>query len=210
MAMDFNISELVAIASANATFNPFLAETVNQLIQAKNKPQYEILLKEATDLALGYTSQIPIERNDYGKGSFFGLPLFQPLTLIDENNNELFLESAVIRLNRSKNIVKTVVQGRDSSVKEFINNGDFLLDVSGILFTNTHEYPLDEVIAFNGFMALNTNLSVQHEVLNALDIFEIVIEDYAMNETTHLNIQPFRFSAVSDTPIELNILDLPG
>ena len=38
-----------------------------------------------------------------------------------------------MEISNTRNIVKTDIQGRDGSVKEFINNGDYQISIKGIL-----------------------------------------------------------------------------
>ena len=45
---------------------------------------------------------------------------------------------AVIEISNTRNIVKTEIQGRDGTVKEFINNGDYQISIKGILSNDVY------------------------------------------------------------------------
>lgn len=212
MTAKYNIPQLIAMA-AYINYKPDLAGAVNRLISAKNETEYSKALKEANEATLGYEVFNVYDQKDYGSNPnahFAGLPIFQPITLDDGIQEPFTLPAAVVSLNRVKNIVVTQVQGRDVSVKEFINNGDWVISVSGILNTRGWEYPLEDVMVFNQFMERNQALKVSHEVLNNLGIFEIVVTDYSIPKSPHINCQPFSFNCVNDEPLPLTISDLPS
>jgi len=213
MIGEFNILTLVTLAQ-KIDFQPELATAVNRLLRTRNQEEYNIALKEATEIALGYSIQEGSAVKDYGintAAAFAGVPLWQPLTLkaTEEGEDDLLLDSAVISWNQPRNITKTVVMGRDSSVKEFINNGDYVISINGILADRTANYPLDQVVNFEKFMNKKQTLEVVHEVLNAIGIFEIVIDSHDMPKTPYVNVQQYSIAATSDIPIPLQVDDIP-
>ncbi len=213
MKATFNIASLIAM-SPTMGYIPQFGTAVNKLLSSRDKIEYELALKQATEIALGYEVKTPYEMKDYGinpNASFAGVPLFQPLTLkgTESGESNLLLDSAVVSWNLPKTIVKTIVQGRDSSVKEFINNGDYIINVSGLICSAGWQYPLEKVITFDRFMKKKTTIEIEHEILNALGVFEIVIENVDCPKSPHINCQQYSFSAVSDTPIPLKVSDLP-
>lgn len=212
MAIEFNIPQLIAM-STDIRYNPGLSAAVNRLLSVRTEDDYQIALKEATQLAIGYSVQTPEQRKDYGINTnavFSGVPLFQPLTIKGENVGErdILLDGAVVSFNMSRNIVKTVVQGRDSSIKEFINNGDYTINVSGILYDRIN-YPLDKVVELDSMLKQKVALEIVHEVLNAIGVYQIVVDSFDMPKTPQFNVQTYSITATSDTPIPLQIGDLP-
>lgn len=207
--MEFKLQDLALLAS-DINYIPGLGVAVNKALSVRGKKsEYDVALKEATALAIGYKDVEITEPTDYGAGSIFGLPLWQPLKLEDKDEvlSEMLLESAVVELNRTKNIVTTVIQGRDTSVDEFINNGDWDITVSGLLVSSKIGYPLDEVKDFQKYMDLNRSIKVTHEVMNELGIYEIVVLSHSLPKTPHWNIQQYSFTAKSTKPLPL-IIDL--
>ena len=207
--MQYNIPQILAISNS-IRYNPAVATAVNALLNATTKVEYEIALQNATEQVLGYQVQGSPARKNYGRGGTLGAPLFQPLTFkAIDGLDALLLESAVLGLTRTKNVVTTAIQGREGTVKEFISNGDWSLSFSGILVANGYDYPLEQVQLFNQFMELNKTLQLEHEVLNALGIYEAVVMDYALPPTTYTNVQSFSIQMLSDVPFELIVNDLP-
>jgi Domain of unknown function (DUF6046) len=206
----YTIPELAMIAQ-DVKYNPALAIALNRLMRTRIKEDYDIALKEATVLAMGYENVRVLDRKDYGKSSqLTGAPLFQPLLLKGfDGQDDYLLESAVVELDRQKNIVSTVVQGRDTSVDEFINNGDWMITVSGIICFPGPRYPLDQVVEFERFMDANHALSINHELMNSLGIHEIVILGHQLRRTPHINCQGYTFNAKSTQPLPLIVSDLP-
>jgi len=208
MTQSFSIPELLKLAD-NIRFQPMLAAALNTALRTRNKEEYEIAMREATKIAIGYESVNVYTSKDYGTSSFLpGMPLFQPLLFKgEEGQDDLLLESAVLEVSQQKNIVVTPVQGRDNAVKEFINGGDWNLNVSGIICAKEHRYPLDEVIEFERFIQRKATIQVVHELLNAIGVYEIVILSHTLSKTPHINCQAYSFTAVSDEPTELVIND---
>lgn len=212
MANEYNIPEMIVMAQ-DLGYKPFLAAAVNKLLRTRIKEDYIIAEKEALAIITGYDLD-PDEFNsqrDYWSDDpdrFEGLPVFQPLKLT-VGNKTMQIDAVVVNVNRQKNIVTTQVQGRDSSVKEMINNGDWACSFSGILSNNIWEWPYDKVVKLANIMAEKANIQVKHEVLNALGIYEIVVTDFSLEKTPYINCQPFSFEALSDHPLPLIVEDLP-
>lgn len=209
--MEFKLPQLALLAS-DVKYNPALAIAVNTLYNTKSQPEYNLALEEATKIAIGYENVQLYQRKDYGMSSnLAGMPLFQPMTFLGEDGQDDFLlESAVLDISRTKNIVTTVLQGRDTSVDEFVNNGDWEMSVSGIICANEARYPLAEVLEFQKFMNLNTSIKIEHELLNGLGVYEIVIKSQDFKKTPSINLQTYSFTAKSTMPLPLIIQDQPS
>lgn len=208
--MEFKLPEL-ALLTSDVRYNPALSVAVNTLINTRNPIEYKQALEDATKIAVGYENVSLYKRKDYGTSSnLTGMPLFQPLTLIGEDGQEDFiLESAIIDLSRTKNIVTTVVQGRDTSVDEWINNGDWMMSVKGIICANEARYPLNEVLQYEAFMELNRSIKIKHELLNALGIYELVVQSQKYPKSPSVNLQTYSFTAKATKPLPLIIKDQP-
>lgn len=199
--------------ASSVGYNVALGAAVNTLLRTRSSQEYKVALQTATKLAIGYENVQLYERKDYGTSkNLTGKPLWLPLELVGEPGGieSLLLESAVSELSRQKNIITTVIQGRDTSVDEFINNGDWQIQISGILCANEARYPLEEVLKFEAFMDLNRSIKINHEVLNALGIFEIVVLSHSFPRTPHINLQAYNIQAKSTKPLPLIIQDKPN
>lgn len=202
--MEFRIEDLAVMAS-DINYYPALGVAVNKLLSARSSYEYEIALKEATKIAIGYENINIRDAKDYGNSTLLpGMPLWQPLLLKGEDGqDDLLLESAVVELTRTKNIVITEVQGRDTSVDEWINNGDWRIEVSGLLATNEPRYPMDEVSELQSFMDRNNAITVEQELLNGIGVYDIVVLGQKLAKTPQWNIQKYSFSAKATEPLPL-------
>ncbi len=207
--MEFRLPEL-AILTSNVRYNPVLGVAVNTLLNTRNKEEYKIALQEATKIAVGYENVTLYEKKDYGRSSWGGMPLFMPLLLKGQNGiKDLLLESAIVETSREKNIVSTVIQGRDTSVDEWINNGDRQISVLGMLCNNQAQFPIELFEHLYEFLDLNQPIDIEHELLNALGVFQIVVLSDSTSKTPHINVQPYSFTCKSTRPLPLIIQDSP-
>lgn len=211
MAKEFSIPQLIGLANS-IHYIPALGVAVNKLLSAVDKDSYDIALKEATQVAIGYEVNDTYKIDDYGYGKasqLAGLPIYMPVIIeaTTPNEEDIVLESGVVEFTRTRNIVTTVVQGRDSSIKEFINNGDWSISVSGIICKKGFGYPKDDVVKLNQFLEKKESLPIVHEVLNAMGIMQVVVTDYSFPKTAFINCQQYSFNCLSDTTLPTLIED---
>lgn len=202
MAKTYTIPEILRIASVRG-YTPRLSEAVSILLNSNNEIEYQVALREATEETTGLTTTTEA----FSKESHFsGLPIYMPLVLEGfDNVDDYLLDSAIVSITRQRKIVLTELQGRDTSVKEFINNGDYEIGVKGLICNNQIGYPKDRVKEFERFMTAKQSIKVVHEALNNLGIYEMVITDYSLPSTPFVNAQSYSFNAVSEKPIELTV-----
>lgn len=118
------------------------------------------------------------------------------------SNKEFEFEEAYVNVSRQKTIVETAVVGKDGTVKEFISNGDFALDIQIALKDDEDRdiYPIDQLNDFAELLDENRELKVGSEFLDAFKIAEIVVKTYNVPQQTYSNRQNISIQAVSDTP----------
>ncbi len=208
----FSIPQLIAM-SPTLGYIPGFGTAINKLVSTRDEIEYKTALKQATEIALGYKTSTVGTMKDYGKNelsAFAGVPLFQPLILkaTEPNEKNLLLDSAVVSWNLPRNIISTVVQGRDNSVDEFINNGDYIINVSGIICSSEWRYPLEKVVELDRFIKKKQALEFEHEILTALGIYKLVINSYDCPKTPSINCQQYSFTAKSSQPLELKSKDI--
>lgn len=139
--------------------------------------------------------------------SMLGTPVFADLILQNDKKGSLKLQMlwALVEVNMQKNIVKTAVQGRDGTVKEYVSDGDYQVTIRGGLFSPfSYAYPKDDMQTLMSLLKLNTPLTVISEYLLQFNIYELVVEDYSFAQKEGVqNVQLFEIKTVSDFPIEL-------
>ena len=156
----------------------------------------------------------------------FGLPVFTSLEFEENtfqdfdgqvvNVQSLRIDTALMTVTMTKNIVTTAIQGRNGTVKEYASDGDFQIDVKGVLTGRGHnEYPEFETELLIRHLTVPTTIKVTSEFLSHFGsisrfgiegISEVVVEsfDFPQSEGFH-NVQLFHIKMISDTPIELTI-----
>lgn len=207
MAQEYTIPELLNIVGIRG-YTPRLATAINTLLRTNSELDYQTALKEATIEIKGYQNATVFDNSNdaYAKSSHFeGIPIYMPLLLESvDGGDDYLLESSILEINRQRNIVVTNVQGNDSSVKEFINNGDYSITVSGLVCNKGVGYPKESIKELDKFLSHKGTVKIVHEVLNMLGIYEIVVMDYSFASTPLTNAQPYYFNALSEQPIELS------
>ena len=121
---------------------------------------------------------------------------------------EVELPDAVAAVSRENRIVSTGLVGRDSTVKEYINTGDWAVNlVVGVQAVRdgviADEYPGDELRELRQLLDVKAAIDVHSEFLAIFDITKIVIKNYAATQMTEANYQALSISAVSDEDYEI-------
>ena len=123
----------------------------------------------------------------------------------------LIIDTVVFEARQTKNIVKTFVQGRDKSVKEYINSGDINITIRGAIVNNIFKnfYPTRDVEIFKKLMDVPKSLVVQSKFLDLLGIKNITVESWNFAQTPGLrNVQTFVINCIDDVSNEIN--DITG
>lgn len=146
---------------------------------------------------------------------FFGLPVFDILTLIGFNYTtldgkriviaDLNLGVALIDVSQSKNEIETPIQGRNGTIKEYISDGDYVLNIRGVIASNAQDsYPEDLVKHLIQFCNAPVSIPVASNLLDLFGIHNIVIKDFAFPQNEGMrNVVNFQLSCLSDTPFEI-------
>lgn len=128
----------------------------------------------------------------------------------DENNQNVTFESLKIDLvlmtvNNQKNIVKTTLQGRNGTVKEYISDGDFSVKIEGKLFGDgAMNYPEGDVQKLIAVCLAPQAIQVNSDYLKLFDISNLVVETYDFPQTEGVrNYQEFTLNCVSDKELIL-------
>lgn len=125
-----------------------------------------------------------------------------------EDGSELEITDAVAAVNRERRIVCTDLVGRDGTVKEYINEGDWAVNIvvgvqavrGGVI---TDDYPDEELRRLREFLDEKKPLEVHSTFLDIFDITKIVIKSYSATQMTEANYQAVSISAVSDEDYEI-------
>jgi hypothetical protein len=155
-------------------------------------------------------NKIAIEKATQNEGiqnishSEFGLPLFDLITLKyndDSQNYKIELGAALIDVSMTKNIVTTPIVGRQGTVKEYIADGDFSINIKGVLVNYSQEaIPKQDLINLSNITLLPSAIEIESEMLNTYwYIRQIVIMNFKINTNESMrNVINFEINAISE------------
>ena len=130
------------------------------------------------------------------------------LTLETEDGVRVTLADAVAAVNRENRIVSTGLVGRDGTVKEYINAGDWAINiviglqsVEGGMIRD--EWPGEELRELRKILEGKEALKVHSEFLDVFGISRMVVKSYSAQQMTESNYQVVSISAVSDEDYEI-------
>lgn len=119
--------------------------------------------------------------------------------------NDLILPIALITINQEKNIVRTNVQGRNGSVKEYVSDGDYQISIKGVIVgEDSNKPPIDDLKKLDTFCKSPFSLDVVSNVLDYFKIYTVVISGYSYEQREGMrNVFDFNLNCYSDTPFEI-------
>jgi len=129
----------------------------------------------------------------------------------DSNGNtisfqQLAYKTALVSVGQAKKIIKTEMQGRDGTVKEYIGLDDYSITVTGIITGENGIQPTDEVIALKNMLDAPIKIDVVCPYLQTLGIYSLVVESYELPQFEGgISYQNFTIQFSSDIPTELRI-----
>jgi hypothetical protein len=155
----------------------------------------------------------------------FNLPVFDILTLGDKDGmsfdavvngtlrhfdlETLDLGLVLIDITMTKNIITTSIAGRNGTIKEYASDGDYIIDIKGVLSTNAqYTFPEDAMTKLNNYCLAPTSIKVSSNVLARFGITELVITNLHFGQSEAMrNIQRFTINALSETAYEIKSSD---
>lgn len=126
-----------------------------------------------------------------------------PMRLRLEDGATKDLQDAVVAMTRSKNIVTTQVVGMSGTVKEYISNGDYDINIAvGIQGLEDGKiadiYPEEGLRDLLRYMEVDKPIQVQSAFFDIFRINRIVIKSFSLTQDTASNYQELTISALSD------------
>lgn len=112
----------------------------------------------------------------------------------------LHINGVLMVVNQSKVIVKTQIQGKNGTVKEYISDGDFTINATGTITSDNNVYPETELQALAEICRVPQTLEVVSTFLNEyFDIDFVIIENYSVSQKRgSRNEVDFTISMISD------------
>lgn len=118
----------------------------------------------------------------------------------------LIFDTILLTVYQQKNIIKTPIQGRNGTVKEYISDGDYSVNIKGVLTSENGKYPLGAVAELKKALNAPLALRLNSWFLQNLDINSVVVENYSFPQMEgYYSQQAFEINSISDLPVELKI-----
>lgn len=141
----------------------------------------------------------PITDRSYWEGRY----VLTELTLCKENGDTLTINDAVVSLSREKHIVRTTLVGLNGTIKEYICNGDYDINITvGIVAVENgqivDEYPEKGISEIKEFLDENKAIKVTSVFFNIFDITQIVLTQFSLRQDTDSSRQTIDIKALSD------------
>lgn len=149
--------------------------------------------------------------------SELGTPVFADLTLNGGsykdnitnktiNYPEIKLTAVLLTVDFASRIIKTEIQGRNGTVKEYIGEDDAKVNIQGVITGYNGHYPAYEVGQLNLWRKAPVSKKVVSAFLQNLGIDNLVVESMSVPQIMGgYSYQTFSISCISDLPVELKI-----
>ena len=195
-----NIPITVTIPNALAVAQGAVVSTIIGRTQANGKPLPVVL----PELNIGNSAK------------YLGVPALTELAFQYEGK-KYYLNDCIMVVSTEKEIITTKLAGRNGTVKEYVSDGDYTIDVtasitgdymlsSGQTFGAETDYPLQEMALFIKILKAQITLDVTSDWLALFNIKSVVIKNYNFPQETFSNSQNFTMTMLSDEPYEIKLL----
>lgn len=143
--------------------------------------------------------------------SELGTPIYSDITFdackFDSKDiAEVNVQTVLITVDQPINIIKTVIQGRDGTVKEYIGKDDMQITINGIITGKNGVYPRDKVNLLKQWLDAPISKGITTWWLDNMGVSNVVVSSYSFPQTEGgLSYQMFSINCISDLPVELKI-----
>lgn len=111
------------------------------------------------------------------------------------------IETVLVEMTQSKNIVTTQIQGRNGTIKEYVSDGDYQITLTGKLVNKDNAIPEVALTAFKEICKVPDTLEIVCPFLQYFDVTAVVITEYTITEAEgYRNVIDFSLTLLSDTP----------
>lgn len=162
----------------------------DNLLGTQYAPKFDFVVRDETREEVPMTSYLgtPVYSNLILKSEGIENVVGNPNSLNPDNGaTDLRLDTVLMTVEQTKNIVKTVIQGRSKgTIKEYISDGDFLVSVYGKIifedYMNPQQFPESELNKFYKFMGVTNEIQVASNFLKIFGITSVVVDTYKVYE----------------------------
>jgi hypothetical protein len=120
----------------------------------------------------------------------------------------LRVDTVLFTVVGTKNVIKTAIQGRKGTIKEYISQGDYQINVKGAIVSEfPNVYPEQDVRLLIELLELPKPIPIASKFLDMFAIFNVVIDpEFTISEKLgSRNEVPFEFNCISDSPDDFEL-----
>lgn len=172
------------------------------------------------------TSPLGTSAEDFARqqalSEWLGKPALTSL-ILKLGTESVELIECIMTVTQERNIVTTALQGRNGTVKEYISDGDYQIEVKAAIlpirqsvtskeeavpdvFSSVEDrYPEDELKQFIQLLQAQESINVGSDFLDLFGVQSAVVKSYTFEQQTHSNRQSFSLTLLSDSPYEIKI-----
>lgn len=157
--------------------------------------------------------------------SSIGTPIFDTITFYGNGSNgdisyydltlqktvtvpKMTIDIALITVNKNINVSKTNVIGANYSVKQYINLGDYDIEIKGIFTSGLADtVPSDQIKQLHRITSATCEINVASSFLSLFDITCIVFEGQQTFEQaeSQRDVQKFSLHCINETPFAIKV-----
>lgn len=141
-----------------------------------------------------------------GTGDYWlGRNVLTDLVVNVPDEGVLVLQEATVNASLQKEIVKTQLVGKKGTIKEYISDGDYQLNIAvGLVSVNAQgeiidQYPERALSQLRRILEIGESLEVSSPFLDALGVNRMVVTGFSVKQMTYANRQLVEITALSDT-----------
>lgn len=180
----------------------------------QNNPQFNIDNTDNSDNPLSYRSSLgtPVFTNIeflFGEYETNTKGVFKSFGSQTDSPDRLRYEAVLVTVSQAKKIIKTEIEGRDGTVKEYIGLDDYQVTVNGILTGPNGVRPLDQIYALKKMLDAPIAIQVASTYLQTLGINWLVVDSYELGEEEGgYSYQTFSINFLSDEQQEIELTNI--
>lgn len=140
-----------------------------------------------------------------GSGDYWlGRSALTDLGIVVPGEGVLMINDATINVSLQKHVVQTALVGHKGTIKEYITDGDYQVNISvGLVAVDgsgeiIDQYPERAVAQLREILKREEALEVSSAYLNLWGITHLVVTGFSARQMTHSNRQLIEITAVSD------------
>lgn len=162
------------------------------------------------------TTDVALYRSD------LNTPVYDRLTIgdsaatyIDVEGNiipqpQISIDTVLMEVSQTRNIVRTALQGRNGTIKQWVSDGDFEVRVTGKIVDPDNNYPLQQVKDLKELISIPDAVKIRSDFLNQIfGIQNVVLTEPSWAQTEGVrNEQAFSFLMIEDKPLEIVVANV--